>query len=40
MLQYELHMLPFGCCSGVNGGLLNIDLWPSAKTGSVSGHFH
>lgn len=26
--------------SGVNGGLLNIDLWPSAKAGSVSSHFH
>lgn len=40
MPQYELLTLPFDCSSGVNSGSLNIDLWPSAKAGSASGHFH
>lgn len=40
MLQNEVQKLAFGCSLGVNGGSFNIDLWPSAKAGSVSGHFH
>lgn len=40
MTQYELHTLPFACSSGINGGSLTIDLWPSAKSGSASGRFH
>lgn len=35
-----LHTLAVDYRSSVKGDLLNIDLWPSANTGSASGHFH